>query len=54
MVLDHLLSSVQPQSFLEWSRTSFEQSIAEFYTVVLEAHLQGALQMLEVGICSLL
>jgi hypothetical protein len=35
MVLDHLLPSVQPQSFLEWTRTSFEQSLAEFYTILL-------------------
>jgi hypothetical protein len=24
MILDHVLSSIQPQSFLEWTRTSFE------------------------------
>jgi hypothetical protein len=35
MVLDHLLSSIQPQS-LEWTRKSFEQSVAEFYTILLE------------------
>jgi hypothetical protein len=45
--------SVQPQSFLEWARTSFEQPIAEFYTILLEEHLQVALEMLEVGFCSL-
>jgi hypothetical protein len=33
MVLDHLLSSVQPQS-LEWTRNSFEQSVAEIYTIL--------------------
>jgi hypothetical protein len=32
--------------------TSFEQSPAEFYTILLEEHLQVALEMLEVGICS--
>jgi hypothetical protein len=51
MVLDHLLPSVQPQSF-EWTRASFEQSLAEFYAILLEEHLQVALEMLEVGICS--
>jgi hypothetical protein len=30
MVLDHLLQSVRPQS-VEWVRTSFEPSLAEFY-----------------------
>jgi hypothetical protein len=52
MVLDHFLPSVQPQSFLEWTRTSFEQSVVEFYTILLEKHLQVTLEMLEVGICS--
>jgi hypothetical protein len=31
---------------------SFEQSVAEIYTTVLEGHLQVALEVLEVGICS--
>jgi hypothetical protein len=52
MVMGHVLPSIQLQSFLEWTRTSFEQSIAEFYTILLEEHLQVALEMLEVGICS--
>jgi hypothetical protein len=52
MVLDHLLPSIQQQSFLEWTRTSLEQSLAKFYTILLEEHLQVALEMLEVGICS--
>jgi hypothetical protein len=52
MVLDHFLPSVQQQSFLEWTRTSFEQSVVEFYTILLEEHLKVALEMLEVGICS--
>jgi hypothetical protein len=47
MVLDQLLPSIQPQSFLEWIRTSFEQSLAEFYTILLREHLQFALEMLE-------
>jgi hypothetical protein len=51
MVLDHLLPSIQPQSFLEWIHTSFEQSLAEIYTILLEEHVQVALEMLEVGIC---
>jgi hypothetical protein len=51
MVLDHLLPSVQSQSFLEWTSTSFEQSVAEFYTILLEEHFQIALEMLEMGIC---
>jgi hypothetical protein len=51
MVLDHLLSLIQPQSYLEWIRTSFEQSRAEFYTILLEEHLQVTLEMLEKGIC---
>jgi hypothetical protein len=49
MVLGHLLPSIQPQSFLEWTPTSFEQSLPEFYTIHLEEHLQVALQMLEVS-----
>jgi hypothetical protein len=51
MVLDHLLPSVHQQSFLEWTHTSFEQRVAKFY-IILEEHLQVALEMLEVGICS--
>jgi hypothetical protein len=51
MVLDHPLPTVQQQS-LEWTHTSFEQSVAEFYTILLEEHLQVAFEMLEVGICS--
>jgi hypothetical protein len=37
---------------LEWTHTSFEQSLAEFYTILLEEHLQVTLELLEVGICS--
>jgi hypothetical protein len=48
MVLDQLLPSIQPQSFLEWTHASFEQSLAEFYTILLAEHLQVALGMLEV------
>jgi hypothetical protein len=47
-----LLPSLQQQFFLEWTRTSFEYSLAEFYTINLEEHLQVALEILEVGICS--
>jgi hypothetical protein len=52
MVLDQLLPSILLHSFLEWTHTSFEQCVAEFYTVLLEEHLQVALEMSEVGICS--
>jgi hypothetical protein len=38
-------------TFLEWTCTSFEQSLAELYTIILEEHFQVALEMLEVGIC---
>jgi hypothetical protein len=48
-MLDHILPSVQPQSSLEWTYTSFEQSLAEFYTILLE-HLHVVLDMLEVEI----
>jgi hypothetical protein len=50
MMLDHRLLSVQPQSFLEWTRTSFEQSVAEFHAILLEEHLQVALEMLGMAI----
>jgi hypothetical protein len=52
VVLDHLLPSTQPQSFFEWTRTSFGQSLAEIYTILLEEQLQVALEILELGICS--
>jgi hypothetical protein len=52
MMLDHLLPSIQTQSFLEWTSTSLKQSLIEFYTTLLEERLQVALEMLEVGICS--
>jgi hypothetical protein len=41
MVLHHLQLSVQPQSFLEWTFISFEQSLAEFCTTI-EEHLHVA------------
>jgi hypothetical protein len=40
------------ESFLEWTRTSFKYSLAEFYTILLEEHLQVVLEMLEVRISS--
>jgi hypothetical protein len=43
MALDHLLPSIQPRSFLEWTHANFEQSLAEFYTIPHEEHLQVAL-----------
>jgi hypothetical protein len=52
MVLDHLSLSIQPQSFLEWTRKSFEQSLEEFHFIYFEEHLQVALEMLEVRNCS--
>jgi hypothetical protein len=52
MVLDHLLPSLQLLSLLECTVTSFEQSLVKFYTILLEEHLQVALEMLEVEICS--
>jgi hypothetical protein len=51
MVLDHLLLSIQQQSFLEWNFTGFEQSLAEFYNFLLEERLQIALEILEVRAC---
>jgi hypothetical protein len=51
MAVDHLLPLVQP-SFVEWTHTSFEQSLVEFYSILLEEHLQGAFEMLDVGIFS--
>jgi hypothetical protein len=54
MVLGHLLTSVQLHSFLEGPRSRFEQSVVRFYPILLEEHLQVALKVLEIGICSLL
>jgi hypothetical protein len=36
---------------MEWTGTSFEQSLVEFYTN-LDEFVQVALEMLEVGICA--
>jgi hypothetical protein len=52
MVLGQLFPSAEPQSLLEWARTSFELSPAEFYTILLEELPQVALEMLKTGICS--
>jgi hypothetical protein len=52
MVLDHLLPSIERQSFLTWTRTSFEHSLAEIYANPVEEHLQVVLEILQVGICS--
>jgi hypothetical protein len=54
MMLDQLSPSVQRHFLLDWNRTSFEQSLAEFYSILLEEHPQVALEMFRVGICSLL
>jgi hypothetical protein len=40
MVLYHLLPTIQPQPFLEWTRPSFEQSLVEFYTILFEERLK--------------
>jgi hypothetical protein len=50
MALDHLLPSLQPQS-LEYTHTSFEQSLAEFYAIRPDEHLQVDLEMKKVGFC---
>jgi hypothetical protein len=42
--------SKQLQSYLEWTQTSFEQSLMEFYTTLLEKLIQVVLGMLEIGI----
>jgi hypothetical protein len=42
MALDQLLPSVQPRSFLEQTRISFEQFLAEFYPILLAKQLQVA------------
>jgi hypothetical protein len=39
-MLDHLLPSVQLQSFSESTCTSFEHSLTEFYTILLEEHVE--------------
>jgi hypothetical protein len=49
--MDHLLPPVQQQS-LEKIHTSFEEPLAEFYTILFEEHLQAALEMLEMGLHS--
>jgi hypothetical protein len=52
MVLDHLLPSIQLQTYLEWTHTSFEQSLTEYYTIFLDEYLQVTLEILKIGICS--
>jgi hypothetical protein len=51
MVLDHLLPSIETHAFMEWTHTSFEQSLPEFCNILLEEHVQVALEMMELGIC---
>jgi hypothetical protein len=46
-VLDHLLLSIQPQSFLELVLTSLEYSVVEFCIIRLEEHLQVSNRTLE-------
>jgi hypothetical protein len=50
MAMDHPLPSIQLQFFLDWIPTSFEQSLMEFYIILLEEH-HVSLEVLEVGIC---
>jgi hypothetical protein len=51
MVKDHLFAFNTAEILLGMDRTSFEQHLAEFYTI-LQEHLQVTLEMLEVGIFS--
>lgn len=41
MVFGHSLPSVQPQSFFEWTRAGFEQSLMELYAILLEERIPG-------------
>jgi hypothetical protein len=52
MVLDHLL--LQQSCRISWNGLVqvFEQSLMEFYIILIEEHLEVASEMLEVGICS--
>jgi hypothetical protein len=52
LTLDHFLPSVQQQFFLVRTDTSFEESLPELYVILLEEHVQIALEMLEMLICS--
>jgi hypothetical protein len=52
MVFHQLSPSLQLQSFFNGLGTSFEQTLAEFYNILLEEPLQVAVEMLEVGIRS--
>jgi hypothetical protein len=52
MVLVQILPSIQSQSLPKLIHTSFEQSLAELYIIILEEHLQVALEVLKAGICS--
>jgi hypothetical protein len=44
VVFDDLLLSIHPQS-LEWTRTSSEQSLAQYCTILLEEHHEVALEI---------
>jgi hypothetical protein len=52
MVVEHLFPSVWLQAFLKLACASFEQPLAEFCIILLEEHLQVALEMSEVGLYS--
>jgi hypothetical protein len=47
LVLSHVLASVHSQTYLEWTLSSVEDTLAECYTILL----QVALEVLEVRIC---
>jgi hypothetical protein len=49
VVLDHHLPSVQSQPFLKLTHANLEQSLTEFYTILVEEQLKVALEMLQVG-----
>jgi hypothetical protein len=49
MLSDYNLPSMEPQSCLECTHTSFEQSVMEFYAIHLEGHLQVSLEILGGG-----
>jgi hypothetical protein len=52
MVLEHLLPSVRPQSFLEWTHARVEPSLEDFaFSILLEERVEVGLEMLEVGNC---
>jgi hypothetical protein len=47
MMLDHLLPLIEAQSLMEWTCTSLQQPLAEFYTILPEGRHQIILEMFE-------